>query len=68
MAERSYRQLRTARPEDIKGTIWKLVKYMGKYKTRLIIVVIGVILTALTNVASSYFFEPIINDYVVPFI
>ena len=68
MAERNYRQLRTARPEDIKGTIWKLIGYMGQYKGRLVMVVIGVMLTALTNVASSYFFEPIINDYVVPYI
>jgi len=68
MAERNYRQIRTAKPEDVKGTIWKLVKYMGMYKTSLVIVVFGVIISALTNVASSYFFEPIINDYIVPYI
>ena len=68
MAERNYRQIRTAKLEDIKGTIWRLVRYMGMYKASLIIVVFGVIISALTNVASSYFFEPIINDYIVPYI
>ena len=68
MAERNYRPKRTARPENVKGTIWRMIRYMAPFRTHLIIVVFAVIVTALTNVASSYFFEPIINDYVVPFI
>ena len=68
MAERNYRPKRTARPENVKGTIWRLLRFMSPFKVHLIIVVLAVIVTALTNVASSYFFEPIINDYGVPFI
>ena len=68
MAKNNYRQIRTSRPENIKDTVLRLISYMGAYKVRLWIVVFAVAVSALTNVASSYFFEPIINDYVVPYI
>ena len=63
-----YRQLRTARPGNLKETIKILFKYMKNYRFKLFMVVIAVITSALTSVASNYFFKPIINDHVVPYI
>ena len=70
MAEREqkYRQRRQGRPSDIKRTVSELWSYLRTYPGHMITMVVTVCLSALTNVASSYFFKPIINDYVVPFI
>ncbi|MBR5501994.1 MAG: ABC transporter ATP-binding protein, partial [Oscillospiraceae bacterium] len=63
-----YRQLRTARPGNLKETIKILFKYMKNYRFKLLVVVVAVITSALTSVASNYFFKPIINDYVAPYV
>ena len=63
-----YRQIRTARPDDLKGTLRRILEYMLKQKGFLIITTICITLSTLANTASSYFFKPIIDDYVVPFI
>ena len=68
MAEQKYRQRRQGRPSDIKRTVSELWSYLKEYPGSLITMVVTVIVSALTNVASSYFFKPIINDYVVPYI
>ncbi|MCL1831060.1 MAG: ABC transporter ATP-binding protein/permease [Oscillospiraceae bacterium] len=73
MEERSssrtqYRQLRTARPEDLKGTIRRILQYMMQRKNLLILTTCCIIISCLANIASSYFFKPIINDYVLPYI
>ena len=68
MAEQKYRQRRQGRPSDIKRTVSELWGYLKTYPGHLITMVITIIVSSLTNVASSYFFKPIINDYVVPFI
>ncbi|MBQ4093868.1 MAG: ABC transporter ATP-binding protein, partial [Oscillospiraceae bacterium] len=63
-----YRQLRTARPGNLKETVKILFKYMRNYRLRLFVVVVAVVTSALTRVASNYFFKPIINDYVAPYV
>lgn len=69
MSERNYRQLRTARADDVLGTIKRTLSYLAKdNKGKIVTAVICIILSALTGVISSYFFTPIINDYVVPYI
>lgn len=69
MSERNYRQLRTARADDVLGTIKRTFSYLAKdNKGKIVTAVICIILSALTGVISSYFFTPIINDYVVPYI
>ena len=69
MSERNYRPLRTARANDVLGTIRRTLKYLTKgNKGKLFLIVLCILLSALTGVISSYFFTPIINDYVVPYI
>ena len=63
-----YRQLRTARPGNLRETVKILFKYMRNYRLRLFVVVVAVVTSALTRVASNYFFKPIINDYVAPYV
>ena len=54
------------RPQDLKGTIAKLLRYIGKYKGALILVAICLIVSTVGSVATSYFLKPIINDYIIP--
>lgn len=69
MSQRTYRQIRTARANDVSGTIKRTLSYLANGNvTKLVLIVVCVILSALTGVISSYFFTPIINDYVVPYI
>lgn len=69
MSERKYRAIRTARANDVGGTIKRTLRYLSKgNKGKLFMIVFCILLSALTGVISSYFFTPIINDYVVPYI
>ena len=69
MSQRNYRQLRTAKANDVGGTIKRTLSYVAKgNKIKLFFIVLCIIMSALTGVISSYFFTPIINDYVVPYI
>ena len=56
------------RPQDTKGTIRRIVRYMGGYKLQLALVVVGIIISCLANVAGTYMLRPIINDFIVPLI
>ena len=69
MAGPKYRQIRTARAHNVGGTISRLLNYIAKYnKGRFILALVCTVLSSLTGVASSYFFTPIINNYIVPYI
>ncbi len=68
MTESNYREIRRSRADDIPATIRRILKYLGGYKLQLAIVFVCIIVESLTNVASSYFFTPLINDYIVPLI
>ena len=69
MSEKNYRALRTTRANDVTGTIRRTLGYLYKGNGfRLILAVVCLLLSSLTGVISSYFFTPIINDYVVPYI
>ena len=59
---------RNVKPKDTKRTAKRLLSYLFQYKLKLAFVVIAVIISAGASIASSYFFKPIINDYIVPFI
>ncbi len=54
------------RPQDLKGTVSKLLKYVGKYKFQLVIVMICLVLSSLGSIAASYMLKPVINDYIIP--
>ena len=54
------------RPQDLRGTVGKLLGYIGRYKGALIVVAVCLILSSVGSVASSYFLKPAINDYILP--
>lgn len=56
------------KPKDTKGTIKRLLKYLGKYKLGLGLVVVFIIISALANVAGTAMLSPLIDDYILPFV
>ena len=67
MSEKHYRQIRTARANDVLGTIRRTLSYIMKdYKGLFILALFCVIVSSLTGVISSYFFTPLINNYILP--
>ena len=54
------------RPQDLKGTVGKLLKYVARYKFQLVIVMICLLLSSAGSIASSYMLKPVINDYILP--
>ena len=68
MSEPRYRQLRRSKADDIPATVARIFSYLKMYKWQLVFVVVCVIVEALTNVASSAFFAPLIDDYIIPLI
>jgi ATP-binding cassette subfamily B protein len=64
---RTYRK-RNAGPTDIRGAVRFLLGSLSEYRGSMILVVVCIILEAGAGIASSYFFKPIIEDYVLPFV
>ena len=54
------------RPQDLRGTVKKLLHYVGRYKGLLVLVAVCLLLSSVGSVASSYFLKPAINDYILP--
>ena len=54
------------RPQNLKGTVKKLMGYIGRYKALLVVVAVCLVLSSLGNVAASYLLKPVINDYILP--
>lgn len=48
------------------GTVKRLLSYLGKYKIRLVIVMICILLSSGASVASSLFLQTLIDDYISP--
>lgn len=57
-----------ARPKNPKKTFLRILGYLKKYKGRLILVAVAMLLSTLASVAGNYFMKPILNQYIVPFI
>jgi len=68
MSETRYRQLRRAAADDIPATVKRIFTYLSKKKLPLVVCFLCVVVEALTNVASSAFFTPLIDNYIVPLI
>ena len=49
-----------------KGTIKRLLAYLGDYRLRLILVLICILVSAVASVASSLFTRSLIDDYILP--
>ena len=54
------------KPKNLKKTLGRLFKYVGKYKWMLAIVCVFIIISSLSMIAGSYFLKPIVNDYIIP--
>lgn len=48
------------------GTVKRLLSYLKKYKVRLILVVICILISSAAGVASSLFLQTLIDDYIAP--
>jgi len=69
MAETKYRQLRTARAQNVGETIKRTFSYISKhYSYKFVLAIILTLLSSMAGIISSYLFTPIINDYIVPYI
>ena len=54
------------KPKDLRGTLSKLMRYLGRYKALLVLVVILLMVSSACTVVGSYMLKPLINDYVLP--
>ena len=60
--------MKYARPKNAKKTFLRILSYLKKYKGRLILVAVAMLLSTLSSVIGNYFMKPILNRYIVPFI
>ena len=56
------------KPKNAKKTIARLVRYLASYKLLFVFVFMCIIVSSGANVASSYFLQPVLNDYIIPMI
>ena len=68
MSEPRYRQLRRSRADDIPATVARIFSYLANFKWHLLLVLVCIITESLVNVASSAFFAPLIDDYILPLV
>lgn len=60
------RRMEVRKPKDAKATIGRLFGYVGRYKIKVIIAMVFVVLKTLSTLAASYMLRPIINNYIIP--
>ena len=54
------------KPKNMRGTLRKLMRYLGRYKAHLALVVILLFISSACTVVGSYLIKPLINDYILP--
>ena len=54
------------KPKDLRKTLGKLMKYLGRYKLALCLVAVLLVISAACTVGGSYLIKPLINDYILP--
>lgn len=54
------------KPKDLKGTLAKLMRYLGRYKAALCLVAVLLVVSSACTVGGSYLIKPLINDYILP--
>ena len=54
------------RPKNIRGTLGKLMRYLGRYKLQLALVAVLLVVSSACTVGGSYLLRPLINDYILP--
>ncbi len=56
------------RPKNTRKTFMRLFGYLTRYKARLALVVLFVIISSLSGVAGTFFIKPIINEGILPLV
>ena len=54
------------KPKGLRGTLGKLMRYLGRYKAHLILVAGLLVISSACTVGGSYLIKPLINDYILP--
>ena len=54
------------KPKDLRGTLGKLMHYLGRYQPLLCVVVVLLVISSACTVGGSYLIKPLINDYILP--
>ena len=54
------------KPKNLKKTLARLFRYIGKYKFMLASVILFIIISSFSMIAGSYFLKPIVNNYIMP--
>ncbi|MCI9003388.1 MAG: ABC transporter ATP-binding protein [Oscillibacter sp.] len=54
------------KPKNIRGTLGKLMAYLGRYKPHLVLVAVLLVVSSACTVGGSYLIRPLINDYILP--
>ena len=54
------------KPKNMKKTIGTLLRYLGKYKAFLAMVLVLVVVSSIAMVSGSYFLKPLVNNYILP--
>lgn len=54
------------KPKNLRGTLGKLMAYLGRYKTLLCLVALLLVVSSACTVGGSYLIKPLINDYILP--
>ena len=57
-----------AKPKNAKGTIKRIIGYMGKFKALWLLVLLCVLISSLTGVVGAYLIKPALNNYIIPMI
>ena len=55
-----------SRPQVNPDTLKRLLSYLSIYKTRVVVVIVCILLSAIANVMSSLFIQRLIDDYISP--
>ncbi|MCI6387901.1 MAG: ABC transporter ATP-binding protein/permease [Ruminococcus sp.] len=56
----------THKPSNTKGTVKRLIKYIGKQKSLLVGMIVFVIISSVATVMASVFIQPIVDDLLIP--
>ncbi len=54
------------KPKNIRSTLGKLARYLGRYKLHLVLVAGLLVISSACTVGGSYLIRPLINDYILP--
>ena len=54
------------KPQNIRSTLRKLMRYLSRYKPHLVLVAALLVVSSACTVGGSYLIRPLINDYILP--